>query len=110
MEIDKKIAEWLGIVHFIRDYHWCFDVERTGTIAGNVLLDGFHDWLLSPPGTVAMMEALLRDGIEPLPMTMTSNRSYVIVLLKQRPYAKIDWSRDLPTAVYEAARKYLGDK
>jgi hypothetical protein len=105
MEIDKKIASFLGMQVRINPYvssGW----GAGFWLNGQFVYGDFHAWLLSPPGTVAMMEKLMRDG-QRLDFFPTINRVYARV---GSDYNERVSTGSVPTAVYEAVKKYMEDK
>lgn len=101
MEIDKKIAEWAGIP---------------------VPTNMSNDYLLRPANTVAMMEAMGNDMVDLLIQQIAYNpddevSDGVRIAFMKPPVkkGKEKWeygpsASDLPTAVYEAVKKYMGGK
>lgn len=101
---DRKIAEWLGYKYLDGDPTMpIFEKSFTDTIwPGNL-----RAWLLSPPGTVAMQAALLRDKVEFHSWVGgTSDKIYFSIVVNLKKQFGGD-STDLSTAVYEAVKKYL---
>jgi hypothetical protein len=96
-DIDRKIVEWAS-------------PERLGT-DGNIYLPNGSEiscknWLLSPPGTVAMLEAVKRDKLR---IVIFDNGIEFSRRLTEHSW---EWvtrgaAPDLPRAVYLATRKYI---
>jgi hypothetical protein len=93
MEIDKtdrEIAEWAGLK--TREF-WSdsIGVDREWVMSD----ENIKKLLLSPPGTVAMMEAAFK-------------KEWLTDLMREVVYLMMVKGMSLSTAVYEAVKKYIG--
>lgn len=115
MEIDKKIAEWLGFTRTVCGREKMFETSvKTFFYAREPeLWKKFRAWLLSPLGTVAMMEAFGRDGVIIAPRRRGNRwKCYRLYMDGAIWYEEmtVDCFPDLPTAAYMACRKYMEGK
>jgi hypothetical protein len=111
-DIDRKVAEWVGYNATRLEQNILASMPKNTirNIGEEKVSKHIHAWLLSPPGTVAILEALGKIGYY-APYYHDGDKEWQIWEwgVDQRLHL-ITRSPDLPTAVLSVARVYMEGK
>ena len=104
-DIDRKLARLVCLKTNYTNTRFWVPSDEIGDYMDD---DGLHDWLLSPPGTVAILEAFLRDGIGYLTYPTTDGVTIRVEVAGTNgtQFNEVT-APTLSEAAYAAARKYM---